>query len=110
MLISQAMPYTHFVPRGETTREIIRRGCELFGVSVGEVLGPRRSRPVAYPRMLIVAAMIELRPDLTLTQIGYIFGNRDHTTVIHARKRADQIMQTNPGLMRAYKALLQDFT
>lgn len=45
----------------------------------------RRSRYQAWPRQVAMLICIELRPDLSLPQIGKLFGNRDHTTVMHAR-------------------------
>ena len=56
-------------------------GC--FGLTVTELVSPRRSQSVAYPRQVAMYLARELT-DSSLPKIGKEFGGRDHTTVIHA--------------------------
>ena len=67
--------------------EIIRRVSEKHGVSVQEIKGPRRERHVVEARFKALALAYDLRPDLSLVQIGREFGGRDHTTVLKALRR-----------------------
>lgn len=65
-------------------REIIAHIAALHGVPVAEILGRRRSVPICAARHAAMKAVADHRPDLSLPQIGKLFGGRDHTTVLHA--------------------------
>jgi hypothetical protein len=54
------------------------------GVTLSEVRGASRNRTIVAARMECMYALREERSDLSLPVIGKFFGNRDHTTVIHA--------------------------
>jgi len=58
-----------------------------FGVSLADIRGDSRERCHAVPRMIAMAAVYD-HLCMSYPQVGRIFG-RDHTTVMHARKRVD---------------------
>jgi len=66
---------------------IIAEEAASAGLSVADIKGPRRTRVVAFARHAAMARVYMERPDLSLPQIGRLFGGRDHTTVLHAVKR-----------------------
>lgn len=66
-----------------STKEIIAHVAAIYCIPVSEILGQRRNRPVVSARFAAMKAVADRRPDLSLPQIGKIFG-RDHTTVLHA--------------------------
>jgi chromosomal replication initiator protein len=81
-------------PQGDAAPEVtIARIQEAvsqrFGVTHEELVSPRRSQAVAYPRQVAMYLSRELT-DASLPMIGKEFGGRDHTTVIHAK---DKIMK-----------------
>lgn len=57
-------------------------GAEPFDVH--EMTSPRRSRLISWPRQIAMTLCIELRPDMSLPEIGKAF-KKDHTTAMHAR-------------------------
>jgi len=63
-----------------------------FGTPQMQLKGPRRARDVAQARFAAVALILELCPELSLPQIGYLLGNRDHATIIAARRRAGELL------------------
>jgi chromosomal replication initiation ATPase DnaA len=65
---------------------ILKAVAEASGIGVGDLVGPRRARPIARPRQFAYHLLRTLRPDLSLPQIGYAIGNRDHTTIMHGLK------------------------
>lgn len=65
-------------------KEILGIVCDVTGVSLGDMIGPRRARNLAWPRHLLCYALKHCRPDMSLPAIGRIVGRRDHTTVMHA--------------------------
>lgn len=67
-------------------KRIIARVAAEHGFTIGDILGPRRSKPLIRARHLAMAEVSERRRDLSLLTLGRIF-NRDHTTILHALRR-----------------------
>ncbi len=63
-----------------------------FNLNIQELLSPRRSRSLARPRQ-IAMYLAKHHTTNSLPDIGRKFSNRDHTTVIHAVKKIDELMQ-----------------
>ncbi|MDH4176559.1 MAG: chromosomal replication initiator protein DnaA [Thermoleophilia bacterium] len=78
---------------------------ERFGLSVVELVSPRRSQAVAYPRQVAMYLSRELT-DASLPKIGKEFGGRDHTTVIHATSKITRLISED----RSVYNLVQDLT
>ncbi|HRY11446.1 MAG TPA: helix-turn-helix domain-containing protein, partial [Candidatus Nanopelagicales bacterium] len=57
-----------------------------FGISVDDLEGPSRSKTLVAARQIAMYLCRELT-DLSLPAIGAEFGNRDHTTVMHADRK-----------------------
>jgi len=55
--------------------------------------GPRRDRALVMARFAAVALVLECCPELSLPSIGRLMGDRDHTTIIHSRRRAGELLQ-----------------
>ncbi len=60
--------------------------AEYFSVTLDELCGQSKTRAIASARQMAMYLCRELT-DLTLPKIGTTFGNRDHTTVMHAAKK-----------------------
>ena len=73
--------------RPRTVAEIQAATCELFGVSSEELLSNSRAARVAWPRQIAMYLSREITGK-SLLSIGQDFGGRDHTTVLHACRRA----------------------
>jgi chromosomal replication initiator protein len=80
-------------PRGIATprslADIHAAACNHFGVSSEELLSPSRTTRIAWPRQVAMFLARELTTE-SLPSIGRHFGGRDHTTVMHACRRAEQ--------------------
>jgi chromosomal replication initiator protein len=86
--------YPTLRPRKRTVKEIQERTCEAFGLSMDELLSTSRAAPVAWPRQVAMYLARELT-DQTLPAIGRAFGNRNHTTVMHACRRTAERIATD---------------
>ncbi len=71
---------------------ILSAVADSTGVSVTEIIGDKRSRPVVESRHVAMYLARELT-DLSLPKIGERFGNRDHTTVLHAVDKITKLMR-----------------
>lgn len=73
-----------------TIDEIQRKVAEYYAIKLSDLLSARRAREVARPRQVAMYLAKKLTPR-SLPEIGRRFGGRDHTTVMHAVKRIDEL-------------------
>jgi chromosomal replication initiator protein len=76
--------------RKVTIDEIIRKVADHYNLRLTDILSPRRARSVARPRQVAMFLAKKLTSK-SLPEIGRRFGGRDHTTVIHAVKKIDEL-------------------
>ncbi|KAJ57364.1 chromosomal replication initiation protein [Actibacterium mucosum KCTC 23349] len=76
--------------RKVTVEEIQRRVGEHFNVRLSDLIGPKRTRTIARPRQMAMYLAKQLT-SRSLPEIGRRFGGRDHTTVMHAVKRIEEL-------------------
>jgi len=73
-----------------TIEEIQKRVAEHFNIKLSEMHSARRAIAVARPRQIAMYLAKQLT-SRSLPEIGRKFGNRDHTTVMHAVKRVEEL-------------------
>ena len=73
-----------------TIEEIQIRVAQHFNIKVAEMHSPRRARAVARPRQVAMYLAKQLT-SRSLPEIGRKFGNRDHTTVMHAVRKIEEL-------------------
>tara|TARA_B100000959_G_scaffold282038_1_gene347583 strand:- start:5480 stop:6889 length:1410 start_codon:yes stop_codon:yes gene_type:complete len=76
----------------------------FFSISLNDMLSPRRSRPLARPRQIAMYFAKKLTTR-SLPEIGRKFANRDHTTVIHAVKTVEKLLQNNDEIKKNVEEL-----
>jgi len=87
-----------------TIENIQKRVSEYYKIRVAELLSRKRTRMIARPRQLAMALAKELT-EHSLPEIGDAFGGRDHTTVLHACRKIQELCETD-GRIREDKAKL----
>lgn len=76
--------------------------------TAADLVGPCRQKKFAHPRHVAMLLTKQLRPDLSLPKIGYLFGRRDHTTVMHALRVAPPRIEAGHSSKRWYDAALAE--
>jgi len=79
-----------------------------FNLNIQEMLSPRRSRSLARPRQ-IAMYLAKQHTTNSLPDIGRKFSNRDHTTVIHAVKKIDQLIKEDNGIRQSVIEIKKKF-
>ena len=79
-----------------TIEEIQKRVAEHYNIKLSEMHSSRRSRAIARPRQVAMYLAKQLTAR-SLPEIGRKFGGRDHTTVMHAVRKIDELRQTDAG-------------
>jgi chromosomal replication initiator protein len=97
-------------PRRIRVEDILRIVAKHYGVSRADLLSSRRTANVVRPRQIAMylAKTLTLR---SLPEIGRRFGGRDHTTVLHAVRKIEGLVQGDKGLaeeIEGLKRLLQE--
>ena len=80
-----------------TIEEIQRQVAQYFNIRLADMLSPRRARTVARPRQIAMYLSKQLTTR-SLPEIGRKFGGRDHTTVIHAVRRIDELCKEDSSM------------
>ena len=74
-----------------TVKTILKATAELFNFSLDQITGGSRRRPLVDARQIAMYVTRNMT-DLSYPEIGRAFGNRDHTTVIHAVRKIEHHM------------------
>lgn len=88
---------------------IQRTVAEYYKIKISDLLSKRRSRSVARPRQVAMALAKELT-NHSLPEIGNAFGGKDHTTVLHACRKIEELKKTDVDILEDYKNLLRTLT
>ena len=73
----------------------------FYNIALSEMLSQRRSRPLARPRQIAMFLCKELT-SYSYPEIGRAFGGKDHTTVIHAVKKIESMLEIDPKLKKQF--------
>jgi chromosomal replication initiator protein len=91
-------------PRRVRIDDILRTVSKHYGVNRGDLLSGRRNRSIVRPRQ-IGMYLAKLLTSRSLPEIGRRFGNRDHTTVLHAIRKIEQLMNDDNQLREEIELL-----
>ncbi|PLK58432.1 chromosomal replication initiation protein DnaA [Candidatus Palibaumannia cicadellinicola] len=79
---------------------------EYYNIPMTDLLSKKRSRSVVRPRQIAMALSKKLT-NHSLPEIGCCFGGRDHTTVLHACRKVDQLQQENHDIKDDFYHLIK---
>jgi chromosomal replication initiator protein len=80
--------------------------ADYYKIKVAEMYSKKRVRSLARPRQIAMALAKELTP-MSLPEIGEAFGGRDHTTVLHACRKVQQLVEADHMIARDHTLLVQ---
>lgn len=92
-----------------TLENIQKAVAEYYKMRLSDLLSRRRTRTIARPRQMAMALSKELT-EHSLPEIGDAFGGRDHTTVLHACRRIDELCDTDGRLREDRAKLIRQLT
>ncbi|WP_229308517.1 chromosomal replication initiator protein DnaA [Jiulongibacter sediminis] len=81
---------------------------EHYSVRIADLKSKSRLRSIVIPRQVAMYLAKELT-NLSLKSIGYHFGGRDHSTVIHAIQTVNDLMDTNKEMEKEVNSLMKQF-
>ncbi|WP_373512287.1 chromosomal replication initiator protein DnaA [Persicitalea sp.] len=89
----------------DTIQEVV---ADHFEITVADMKSKSRKKESVYPRQLAMFLAKEYT-DLPLKSIGYHFGGRDHSTVIHSIQSINELMGSNPDVDETVQKLRSYF-
>lgn len=92
------------VERRITVDEIQKLVAEHYNLKQADLLSERRTRSVARPRQ-VAMWLCKQNTTRSYPDIGRRFGGRDHTTVLHAVKKIEELLHADEQIARDVEAL-----
>ena len=89
-----------------TIENIQKTVAEYYNIRISDLLSKRRNRSITRPRQIAMAITRELTSH-SLPEIGDAFGGRDHTTVIHACKKAASLKEDSNRIKGDYENIIR---
>ena len=85
---------------------IIRVVSDYFNISPYDIRGKKRTKSVVLPRQIAMYISRTIT-DFSTTEIGYEFGGRDHTTVMHSVQRVEGMIQSDIAVSNSIQNLIR---
>ena len=77
--------------------DVVSLVCELYGVTVSDLQGPKRHAAISKPRQIAMYLTRQVT-QRSYEEIGHFFGGRDHSTVLYAAKRVGAKREADSSL------------
>jgi len=90
--------------REVTIENIQKTICDYFNIKMGDLKVKRRTKNIALPRQ-VAMYLCRKYTSMSFPAIGYKFGGRDHSTVIHASKTIEKKMKEDPYMQATIEKL-----
>jgi chromosomal replication initiator protein len=89
-----------------TIDHILRVVSDYFKLSYIDLKGKKRTKNIAFPRQVAMYIAREIT-EYSTTELGFEFGGRDHTTVMHACQKVDERLKLDPNLESTIQSLIR---
>jgi chromosomal replication initiator protein len=103
-LIAEVIPGVRSQRAATSVEEIQQQVAERFGISRAELVGSSRAATPLRARQVAIFLTRDLT-DLSLPQIGRLYGGRDHTTVLNSLRRVEASLDEDPDLAEKVREL-----
>jgi chromosomal replication initiator protein len=91
-----------------TPGEILKVVATHYGIKVSDMKTKSNARPVAYPRQ-VAMYMCKHLTDLSYPEIGKLFNNKHHSTVIYSVEKIDRLKHEDPAVENTIEMLTKHF-
>ncbi|MBW3563897.1 MAG: chromosomal replication initiator protein DnaA [Acidobacteria bacterium] len=91
-----------------TPAEIIKVVASHYGLKVSDLKSKSNARPIAYPRQVAMYLCKQLT-DLSYPEVGKLFGNKHHSTVIYSVEKIERLKSEDPSVESTVDMLTRHF-
>jgi len=104
-ILKDSLPHDVSSPvQMETIQRLV---AHKYSLDIKDLKGQQRTASIALPRQLAMY-LASVMTDLSSTDIGRAFGGRDHTTVLHGRKKIQKMLDEDPFFLELVNKLQSD--
>jgi chromosomal replication initiator protein DnaA len=89
-----------------TPEFIVEVVAEHYSLTPNDIYSKDKSRNISYPRQIVMFLCRRLT-DISVTEIGKILGNRDHSTVLHGCEKVSNDIQSDSSLHNTIDVLIK---
>ncbi len=89
-----------------TIDNILRVVADYYKLSYNDLKGKKRTKNIAFPRQVAMYIARDIT-EYSTTELGFEFGGRDHTTVMHACQKIEERLKLDPNLESTIQALVR---
>jgi chromosomal replication initiator protein len=89
-----------------TIDNILRVVADYYKLSYNDLKGKKRTKNIAFPRQ-IAMYIARNTTEYSTTELGFEFGGRDHTTVMHACQKIEERLKLDPNLESTIQSLFR---
>ncbi len=108
-LVDRFIDHHHSQSQLPAIKQIASQTAKSFKVTQRDLCGPTRRQAVVKARGVAMYVVRKIRGD-SLETIGRYFGNRDHTTVLHACRKTESLIETDPIVSEVIEKLLKKWS
>src|SRR6266498_472640 len=91
-----------------TAPDILKVVAAHYGIKVSDLKSKSNARPIAYPRQVAMYICKDLT-DLSYPEIGKLFNNKHHSTVMYSVEKIDQLIEDDQQVARTVEMLTKQF-
>ncbi|HVR42968.1 MAG TPA: chromosomal replication initiator protein DnaA [Thermoanaerobaculia bacterium] len=91
-----------------TSAEILKIVAAHYGIKISDMKTKSNARPVAYPRQ-VAMYLCKTLTDLSYPEIGKLFNNKHHSTVIYSVEKIDRLKNEDPAVENTIEMLVKHF-
>ncbi|HLS34759.1 MAG TPA: chromosomal replication initiator protein DnaA [Bacillota bacterium] len=91
-------------PKKITVAAIQKLVAQEYGIQIEDFAARKRTHSIAFPRQIAMYLSRKLT-ELSLPKIGEEFGGRDHTTVMHACTKIEELLEEDPEFKNTLNSL-----
>jgi chromosomal replication initiator protein len=88
--------------------EVVKHVARYYGLKVQEIKSKTNSKQIVFPRQ-VAMYLLKKVTDLSFPEIGKLFNDKHHSTVMHSVEKIDQLRATDPDLDRTLRSLEDHF-
>jgi chromosomal replication initiator protein len=89
-----------------TIDNILRVVADYYKLSYNDLKGKKRTKNIAFPRQVAMYIARDIT-EYSTTELGFEFGGRDHTTVMHACQKIEERLKLDPNLESTIQSLVR---
>jgi chromosomal replication initiator protein len=94
--------------RQNAPAEVVKHVARYYGLKVQEIKSKTNSKQIVFPRQ-VAMYLLKKVTDLSFPEIGKLFNDKHHSTVMHSVEKIDQLRATDSDLDRTLRSLEDHF-